>query len=158
MSEDELKKAESAREARLKEIQELVAKANKQQSIELPLPTEDEDLGLESIDFSTNADPDKSWKIYYQIEGVFRNNLPQGNDSVTKKLRALIREEKNVFLNRGKFKDAKGIRHSDPRMSFIEPYLSEALKITIDWVSNGANPYALFEAFYDKNKELGYYD
>lgn len=158
MSEDELKKAESAREARLKEIQELVAKANKQQSIELPLPIEDEDLGLESIDFSTNANPEESHKIWYQIESILKNNLPKGNDTLTKKLRATIREEKNIFLNRGKFKDAKGTRHSDGRMTFIEPFLSQALKITINWVSNGANPYALFEAFYDKNKELGYYD
>ena len=158
MEEDEQNKIRSEREKRLAEIQELVNKANKQPSVELPELFDDEDLGLESIDFSTNANPDKSHKIYYQIQSILKNSLPKGSDTATKKLRETIYEEKNIFLNRGNFKDAFGVRHSDGRMTFIEPFLSEALKITLAWVSNGANPYEVYEAFYDKNRELGYYN
>ncbi|OJW13444.1 hypothetical protein [Mucilaginibacter sp. 44-25] len=151
-------KAEQERLARLEKLKELVEKANNQPSVEIPFTQPDEDLGLEGIDFSTNADPDKSHQIYYQIQNILKNNLPKGSDSATKELRAIIREEKNIFLNRGKFKNAYGIRGSDGRMTFIEPFLSEALQISLNWVANGAQPFDLYQSFLDRNTELGYYN
>ena len=158
MTEDEMKKIEAEREIRLAEMKDLVAKANKQEPVELPFDLASEDIPLEGIDFSGSADPEKSYKLFYQIQSILKNNLPKGSDAATKKLRKDIFEEKNIFLNRGKFKDANGIRHSDGRMTYIEPFLTQALDIVLKWVSNGAQPFDVFVSFYDKNKELGYYD
>lgn len=159
MTQEELeRKRELEREERLAKMRELVEKSSKQTALDLSMSVPDEDAPIETIDFSSTANPDESHKIYYQIQSILKSNLPIGTDNVTKSLRAIIREEKNIFLNRGKFKDANGVRHSDGRMTFIEPFLSEALKICLVWVSTGAQPYDLYEKFLDKNKELGYYD
>jgi hypothetical protein len=158
MTEEEIKKLEQEREERLAKMRALVEKSNEQAAVSIPFPTNNEDAPLEKIDFKDVANPEESYKLYYQIQNILKNNLPKGLDNATKKLREDIYEEKNVFLNRGKFKDANGIRHSDGRMTFIDPFLTEALNIVLTWVANGAQPFDIFVAFYDKNKELGYYD
>lgn len=99
-------------------------------------------------------DPERKHEIYYKgIEKLLRVTLPKGKQA--KKVREIIREEKNIFLNRGKKKDDRGIRGSDARMAYIRD-MEIALQIISDCMLNGGTAAYLYEAFRAKNFELGY--
>lgn len=148
-------------EERLNEIKMLSEKA-KEISGKQSEMFEGIDLGDEDIDasFNTNmlddtADPDKSHRLYYTMMMTMRSNLPKGKKN--EKLRRYVYDEKSLFLNRGKQKDEKGIRGSDERMAYIGNFLQVAFDVVHKWVSEGANPYDLYTAFYELNNERGYH-
>lgn len=99
-------------------------------------------------------DPDKKYDIYYNgIEKLLRDNLPKGSDNA--KARELVREEKCVYLSRGKRKNEKGIRHGDSRMTYIED-AQEMYKMVLTWASSGANMVDLYNTLRQVNIDKGY--
>lgn len=114
---------------------------------------EDEDIEVDSIDFSKisqEADPVKSHQLFYGVQALLKENLPKGTDN--EKLRRLVYDEKNLFLNAGK------ISGSDSRQAFIKNFLDEAFNTTKEWVENGANPFDIYMRFRTLNIERGYRD
>lgn len=79
--------------------------------------------------------------------------MPKGKEN--EQARRIIYDEKNVLINRGAKKDEKGIRGSDGRMAYIED-LEFAIQIVADWASKKGSASDLYQAFWDKNEELGY--
>lgn len=155
--EDKKKKVKKTSEEIRNEIKELARKADKQAFSQLSiLPDEAEsettfDFGKLNLNI---ADPEKSHRLYYTVEGLLKKYLPKGPDN--KALRDFVREEKNIFLNVGKKKDNKGFRHGDARQTYIDPFLEESLQLVIDWVRKGSNPLDLFDAFHAANIKYGF--
>lgn len=147
---------------RLDEIRMLSEKANELNDAEQltlfpDLDLTEEDMSLDSSFFNDTANPQKSYKLYYSIIRMMKDNLPRGEEYA--KLRRYIYDEKNLFLNRGKAIDEKtGLRGSDGRMTYIPNFLEVAFDITVNWVKSGGSPYELFDAFRMKNIEKGYYN
>lgn len=99
-------------------------------------------------------DPEKKYDIYYNgIEKLLKDNLPKGKDSA--RARELIREEKCVYLSRGKRKDEKGKRHGDSRMSYIDD-AQEMYKIVLTWASTNGNMVELYNTLRQENINKGY--
>lgn len=69
----------------------------------------------------------------------------------------ILREEKNIFLARGKQKDSKGVRHFDVRQSF-ESDMDGAYNIILKAVTSGMSAYELYIDFRNENINLGYYN
>lgn len=103
-------------------------------------------------------DPDRKHEVYYKgIEKLLRQFLGGRKDMRTKEAFKILREEKNIFLNRGKRKNEQGIRGSDARMAYITD-MEEALNIIADCILDAATPVDLFMAFRDKNVARGFYN
>lgn len=103
-------------------------------------------------------DPDKKHEVYYKgIERLLKQIANPKDDEQTKEAFKILREEKNIFLNRGKRKNEKGIRGSDARMAYISD-MEEALNIIASCILEGASPIMLYIAFRDKNIERGFYN
>lgn len=150
------KKGKSREEIR-EEIKKFVEETDNIAQKQLDLFSKEEDASFDVSSIKLNAaDPEASYRLYYTIQKILKQNLPTGK--ANKKLRDYILEEKTIFLNRGKKKDSKGIRGSDSRMTYIDPFLEEALQIIISWLSSGANPLDLYDLFNKKNKEYGFYN
>lgn len=98
--------------------------------------------------------PVEKFQLYYKgLNKLFRDFLPKGKKH--EEARRLIYDEKNVLINRGAKKDENGIRGSDGRMAYLED-LEQAILIVADWITNKRSYYDLYQAFWDKNEELGY--
>lgn len=102
-------------------------------------------------------DPEKKHDYYYKgIERLLKQIADPKKDKDMKEAFKVLREEKNIFLNRGKRLDDKGIRHGDARMAYISD-MEIALNIISGCILSGGTPLELYTAFRDKNIELGYY-
>jgi|SRR5690554_3577872 len=102
----------------------------------------------------TIDDPVEKFQLYYHgLSKLLKDNLPKGKEN--EQARRIIYDEKNVLINRGAKKDEKGIRGSDGRMAYIED-LEFAIQIVADWASKKGSASDLYQAFWDKNEELGY--
>lgn len=97
--------------------------------------------------------PDESHRIYYTIQSLLKAGLPGGPANA--ELRDYVYEEKNIYLNRGKKKDASGIRGSDGRMGYL-PHLRAALGIAREWSAAGGTAFDVFLDFRLLNEKLGY--
>lgn len=140
----------------LNRIKELAKKADENKAFELGL---EEPLDFKSIkiDFGNDIqNPDKSYKIFYAIQGILKSHLPQGENN--KEIRDLVREEKTIFLTGGKKKDAKGIRGADSRQAYISTHLEVALNTLFDWLNSDRNFLDLFLKFRDLNIKYGYFE
>lgn len=144
----------------LAEIKALSEKAQTFTSPQLDLPNA-ENIGDEDVDssfdasiLSDTANPDESHRLYYTMRRMMIDNLPKGKEN--EKLRRYIYDEKSLFLNRGKDKDANGVKHSDERMAYIFGFLTTAFDTTVKWLKSGANPFDLYTAFRNLNEEKGF--
>jgi hypothetical protein len=104
-------------------------------------------------------DPAKKYELYYQeVERMLKKIMNvKGADKLTKEAFKIVREEKCIFLTRGKMKNEKGIRGADSRQALIED-LEVAANIIYDNMMIGGNFYNLYNEFKNKNIELGYYN
>lgn len=119
------------------------------------LKTEDEVkaliFGNEIID-----NPQSKHTIYYHgIEKMLR--LITGSKKDYNAPLDILREEKKIFLARGKQKDAKGVRHFDVRQAF-ETDMDAAYNIILKAITKGLSAYDLYIEFRNENINLGYYD
>lgn len=119
------------------------------------LKLDEEVDGLTTTFLKDVADPDASHRLYFGMRNMMVRNLPKGPEN--KPLRQHIYDEVNLYLNRGKQKDARGIRGSSGQMAFIPTFLEPAFDIVLRWVGAGANPFELYSAFEAKNTEMGYH-
>lgn len=144
-----------------KEIKLLAERANQNQNYSLDF-LDNQRLGDEDIDskfdvslLKDTSNPDKSYKLYYGMIRLLRDNLPKG-DGGNKKLRTAIYDEKNLFLNRGIPKNINGIRGSDGRMTYIN-FMEVAFNLVSNWLLSGANPWDIYKEFWDLNEEKGFH-
>lgn len=149
----------TSRIAKLEDIKRLakLADENSSKTIPLELSGSDETGFEEREDFSILKDlqnPEVSYKLYYGIRSLLISNLPPQQQY--KKLRDYIYELKNVFLNRGKRKDATGRRKSDGRQAYISADLTVLFELVANWVKTGANSMELIYALERLNEERGY--
>ena len=101
-------------------------------------------------------DPEKKYNVYYKgIEKLLRTYLPK--DELYKDYRALVREEKNIFLTRGRKLDERGIRGGDSRMGYIQD-MEEIMNAITNWAYKSMNYSELYFILRDKNKSLGYHE
>ncbi|GEM_PF-1135118 len=157
---DERDQKKKDRDERLEEIKKLIDQAKKNTEGKQGSLFSDEDLGKEDVGFdasilSDTADPDKSYALYYSMRKMLMDNLPSGKKN--KKLRQMIYDEKNLFLNRGKALDSRGKRGSDGRMSFIATFMEPAFNSVADWVKTGGSSFDAYMAFYDLNEAYGFH-
>lgn len=152
------KKANKTKEEIFAEIKRLSEQAEQNTAHQVDMF---QTLGDEDIDktFDINvlndtADPSKAHKLYYNIQRVLIDNLPNGAEH--KKLRQKIYDEKNLFLNRGYDKDAFGIRGSDGRQTYIN-LLQQAFAVVFNWVASGGNSFDIYQEFWQLNEDKGYH-
>lgn len=150
---------DKARKEHLERIKQLAEKAQKTAEAKQAKLFEGEDLGAEDLGVDVSflndtADPDLSHRLYYTMYNIMRRNLPSGKDN--EELRRYVYDEIGLFLNRGKEKNERGVRNSDMRMAYIPTFLKPAFDIVVKWVTEGAAPFDLYEAFRRKNEEMGY--
>lgn len=106
-------------------------------------------LANKSID-----DPEKKYIAYYQlIEKLLRKHLPKGIEFAT--ARGFIREEKCVYLTRGKRKQRDGRRGADSRMTYIED-AEKIIDIIIKWILDRGTMVELYNHFRELNVKSGY--
>lgn len=124
------------------------------------LGEEDLDTEFDGNILNDTANPDESWRTYYTMMAALKRNLPRdpdkAKDAEYKILRRHVYDEKSLFLNRGKVKDARGIKGSDERQAYIGNFLQIALNTVKKWVESGGTPFDIYKAFYDLNVERGY--
>ena len=139
----------------LNEIKKLAEEADKNKSFQLGFESEfeNEPIIIDLIDDVQN--PQKSYKVYYAIEGILRTHLP--SEEIYKELRRFIREEKIIFLTGGKKKNKAGIRGADSRQAFISTHLEVALNSLLEWIQEGGNTFDLFLRFRKLNIDYGYF-
>lgn len=115
----------------------------------------------ERRDFIMNNidDPAKKYDLYYkEVEAMLKKIMNvKSADKATKEAFKIVREEKCIFLTKGKMKDDKGIRHGDSRQALIED-LQEAANIIYDNLLAGGNFADLYNTFKNRNIDLGYYN
>lgn len=155
---EEQKKLE--REKRRREVEEILSEANTPTGEQLVL----DELGSvqsqnELKEFALGHipdDPEEKYKIYYNgIEKLLKAFLPVGDKY--KAVREVIREEKKIFLTRGKKLNEKGIRGGDSRMAYIQD-MEEIMNIITKWASESRNYFELYSVLFAKNEELGYHN
>lgn len=99
-------------------------------------------------------DPEKKYDLYYKgIEKLLRKHLRKGKEYA--KSRGYIREEKNVFMTRGKRINEQGIRGADSRMTYIDD-AQEMLKIISNWILRSGTMVELYNEFRELNINKGY--
>lgn len=99
-------------------------------------------------------DPDEKYELYYKgIRKALMKYLPSGPSF--KQERDIIYDEKNIFLNRGKAKDARGIRGGDGRMAFNDD-MHELVDLIADWIMTSQDPVDLYQRLYDLNDKHNY--
>ena len=148
------------KEKRQREIEEILSEANAKTGEQLVL---DELGGLKSQnelkEFALGHipdDPEQKYDVYYKgVEKLLKKFLPEGDKY--KSAREVIREEKKIFLTRGKKLDKKGIRHADSRMGYIQD-MEEIMNLITKWAFESRNYFELYSLLRDKNKELGYHN
>lgn len=154
---EEQKKLE--KEKRLREIEEILSVANAKTGEQLVL----DELGdlksqNELKEFALGHipdDPEQKYDVYYKgVEKLLKKFLPQGDKY--KSAREVIREEKKIFLTRGRKLDKKGIRGADSRMGYIED-MEEVMNLITKWAFESRNYFELYSLLRDKNIQLGYH-
>jgi len=148
------------KEKRRREIEEILSEANAKTGEQLVL---DELGGVktqnELKEFALGHipdDPEQKYDVYYKgVEKLLKKFLPEGDKY--KSAREVIREEKKIFLTRGKKLDKKGLRHGDSRMGYIHDK-EEVMNLITKWAFESRNYFELYSLLRDKNKELGYHD
>lgn len=96
-------------------------------------------------------DPDEKHAAYYHgLQKLLMDYLPKDT-----KVRRMIYDEKNIFINRGRAIGPDGRRGSDGRMASIE-LMEEAIEIVAAWLRGGATALELYMAFYEANERRGY--
>lgn len=109
-------------------------------------------FGNEIID-----NPQNKHTIYYKgIEKMLRMITHSGAKKSSRSY-DILREEKNIFLARGKQKDAKGVRNFDVRQAY-EQDMDAAYNIILQGITKGISGYDLYIQFRNENISLGYYD
>ncbi|UXP30603.1 hypothetical protein N6H18_09575 [Reichenbachiella agarivorans] len=155
---EEQKKLE--KEKRRREIEEILSEANTKTGEQLVL----DELGVvksqdELKKFalgSISDDPEEKYNVYYKgIEKLLKKFLPEGEKY--KSAREVIREEKKIFLTRGKKLNEKGIRGADSRMAYIQD-MEEIMNLITKWAFESRNYFELYSLLRDKNEELGYHN
>ncbi len=144
-------------EKALAEKKEILSKADMVKGEQLTItPTNELAYKKELERFALGAvdNPEKKYDVYYKgIQKLLKKHLPIGQ--ANKKARALVYEEKNVYLTRGKRKNKAGIRGHDSRMTYITD-AEEVLKVTIGWVANNGTMVEIFNTMRDMNIKKGY--
>lgn len=161
---DQKKKSEEEKkleaEKRRREIEEILSEANSKTGEQLVL----DELGtLKSQDelkeFALGHipdDPEEKYNVYYKgIERLLKKFLPTGNKY--KSAREVIREEKKIFLTRGKKLNEKGIRGADSRMAYIQD-MEDIMNLITKWAFESRNYFELYSLIRDKNEEFGYHN
>lgn len=138
----------------LDDIKKMSDDADQTRGFQLSFYEDLEEDGFNTIQFNDTQNPDQAYQIYYSIERMLKDNLPKGEDNA--KVREIVREEKNVFLNRGKEKDNRGIRGSDPRQAYILAHLKVAFDIVALWIREGGTTFDLYMKFREENQKNGY--
>lgn len=145
LSKEELEKLEILQKAEEVKGEQLALNLDS----ELVVENEAEKLIAQRID-----DPVEKFQLYYKgLHKMLKDFLPKGKKN--EEARRLIYDEKNVLINRGAKKDEKGIRGSDGRMAYLED-LEMAIQLVASWITRKGTYYDLYQAFWDKNEELGY--
>jgi len=161
---DQKKKYEEERkleaEKRQREIEEILSEANSKTGEQLVL----DELGTlksqsELKEFALGHipdDPEEKYNVYYKgIESLLKKFLPKGDKY--KSAREVIREEKKIFLTRGKKLNQKGIRGADSRMAYIQD-MEDIMNLITRWAFESRNYFELYSLIRDKNQELGYHN
>ena len=134
-----------------REMEELIKASRATSGHQLGLGEEVERIFTSNI-IGTVQSPEKAYELYYKaLYSLLKTHLK----TLPKEIRDMIYDQKNIFLTRGKVKNERGIRGGDSRQAYLED-MEIALEIVVNWVSEGANPVNLYNAFRDKNKELNY--
>ena len=134
-----------------KEMEELIKASQEMKSPQLGLGEEFEKIPKVDV-IGDIQNPETAYELYYKaLFTILKSSLKE----LPKAQREMIYDQKNIFLTRGKVKNERGIRGGDSRQAYLKD-LEIALEIVIDWVNEGANPVNLYNAFRDKNVELGY--
>lgn len=109
---------------------------------------------LKQFALGTVENPSKSHEVYYAgIQRLLLKFLPKGKQN--QRLRRIIYDEKNVFLNRGKKKDERGIRGADGRIDYLADK-EEALSQVIEWARTRQTMGDLYMVFWRLNEKYGY--
>ncbi|NTV66970.1 MAG: hypothetical protein HGB06_04680 [Chlorobaculum sp.] len=99
-------------------------------------------------------DPVEKFQLYYRgLRKMLLDFLPKGREH--EQARNMIYDEKNILINRGAKKDEKGLRGSDGRMAHLDD-LEMAIQIVALWITKKGSYYDLYQAFWNKNEEMGY--
>ncbi|HEY0669362.1 MAG TPA: hypothetical protein VGD22_14345 [Sphingobacteriaceae bacterium] len=147
-------------EKRRREIEEILSEANNKTGEQLVL----DELGTihsqnELKEFALGHipdDPEEKYNVYYKgIERLLKKFLPKGEKY--KSARDVIREEKKIFLTRGKKLNEKGIRGGDSRMAYIQD-MEDIMNLITKWAFESRNYFELYSLIKDKNEELGYHN
>ncbi len=148
------------KEKRRREIEEILSEANTKTGEQLVL----DELGAikskdELKDFALGHipdDPEEKYNVYYKgVEKLLKKFLPEGDKY--KSAREVIREEKKIFLTRGKKLNEKGIRGADSRMAYIQD-MEEIMNLITKWAFESRNYFELYSLLRDKNEKLGYHN
>ncbi len=99
-------------------------------------------------------DPEKKYRIYYNgIQKLLLQHLPKGKKF--EKQRGWIYDEKNIFLSRGKAKNASGIRGGDGRMTF-QPDMQQILDEVVAWILSRGTMVDIYDRLWQLNERMGY--
>lgn len=99
-------------------------------------------------------DPEEKYRIYYQgIQRLLMTSLPKGK--TYEKQRRFIYDEKNIFLTRGKAKNARGIRGGDGRMTY-QPDMQQILDEVIAWILSRGSMVDIYSRLWQLNERMGY--
>ena len=147
------------KEKRRREIEEILSDANTKTGEQLVL----DELGAiksedELKEFALGHipdDPEEKYNVYYKgVEKLLKKFLPEGDKY--KSAREVIREEKKIFLTRGKKLNEKGVRGADSRMAYIQD-MEEIMNLITKWAFESRNYFELYSLLREKNKKLGYH-
>lgn len=145
------KKGQKKKSKEEQEMEELINASRENKTAQLGLGEEFERIPKVDV-IGDIQNPQSAYELYYKaLFTILKSNLRE----LPKPQREMIYDQKNIFLTRGKVKNAKGIRGGDSRQAYLSD-LEMALEIVINWVNEGANPVNLYNLFRDKNIELGY--
>jgi hypothetical protein len=98
--------------------------------------------------------PEERYSMFYNgIQNVLIKYLPKHKGF--QPYRQIIYDEKNIFLNRGKMKDATGKRGTDSRMAYNEDY-SEIVLLVSNWAMTTQDPIDLYRQLWDLNEKYNY--
>ena len=149
---------ERSREEFLAHVRALSQRAEESQatSKQLGLGIPDEEPAADAVPDDAPPDtqnPDEAHRLYWSIQRDLMGALPKGPDH--KELRQIVYDEKGDYLNRGKVKDASGIRGSDQRAGYLT-HLRRAQRVVQRWKREGGSAFDIWLEFRNLNAEAGY--
>jgi hypothetical protein len=124
----------------------------------LGLPDEEPVAGSEApapdaADLADVQNPDEAHRLFWAIQHELMAGLPRG--IAHKELRDIVYEEKGDYINRGKLKNAAGIRGSDQRAGYLT-HLRRALRVVRRWRREGGTAFDIWYEFRKMNEDAGY--